>query len=98
MNYRLLIQPEAELDLEEAYNWYEKGSSGLGSEFIRAVDASLALIGRNPFAYRVVYQQVRRKLIRKFPYAIFYFVEEDTIVVVACFHAKRDPQQWQKRT
>ncbi|NER49043.1 MAG: type II toxin-antitoxin system RelE/ParE family toxin [Symploca sp. SIO1B1] len=62
MAYQVLILPEAEQDLEEAYNWYEEKNTGLGSEFIRVVDASLSTIQRNPFASAVVYKQVRRKL------------------------------------
>lgn len=97
MNYQLLIRPEAEVDIQEAFEWYEERNSGLGSEFVRAVDTCLSTIGRNPLGYPVVYQEVRRALIRRFPYGIFYLQEEDTIVVIACFHAKRDPKQWWNR-
>ena len=97
MSYRLLIKPEAELDLEDTYNWYEKQNRGLGSEFIRVVDASLANIQRNPLAYPLIYKQVRRKLVRRFPYAIFYLVNQDAIAIIAVFHAQRAPKQWQKR-
>ena len=98
MSYRLLIRPEAELDLEEAFLWYEERSRGLGSEFIRAVDASLSEIQRHPLAHPQLHGQVRRKLLRKFPYGIFYLLEPDLIVVIGCFHVKRDPKQWQRRT
>lgn len=94
---RILIQPEAEFDLQEAFDWYEESNRGLGSEFIRAVDAGLAEIQRNPFAYLTVYKQIRRKLIRKFPYGIIYLIESETIYVIACFHVKRNPQNWQTR-
>lgn len=67
MSYKILIQPEAEFDLQEAFDWYEQNSKGLGSEFIRAVDASLSKIQRNPYACPVVYREIRQKLIRKFP-------------------------------
>jgi plasmid stabilization system protein ParE len=42
MNYRLIIRPEAELDLEDAFTWYESQDSGLGSEFVRAIDACIS--------------------------------------------------------
>lgn len=71
MNYKISIQSEAEYDLEEAYKWYEENSCGLGSEFIRVVDASLSAIQRNPFAYPVVHKKIRRKLMRRFPFGIF---------------------------
>jgi plasmid stabilization system protein ParE len=56
MSYQLIISPEAELDIQDAFEWYEQRDSGLGSEFVRAVDSCLALIGRNPLAYPVVYR------------------------------------------
>ena len=96
MNYKLLISPEAELDIEEAFEWYEEHNPGLGFEFIRAVDSCLASIGRNLSTYPLVHRDVRRALIRRFNYGIFYLIEEDKIVITACFHVKRDPQQWQR--
>jgi hypothetical protein len=50
------------------------------------VDACLAAIERNPTAYAVVHKQVRRALLRRFPYGIFYLVEGETIIALACFH------------
>lgn len=97
MNYKLIIRPEAEFDIQEAFEWYEERDSGLGSEFVRAADSCLAAIGRNPLAYPLVHREVRRALVRRFPYGIFYLLEEDPIVVIACFHVKRNPQQWQSR-
>ncbi len=59
MNYRLIIRPEAEFDLEDAFAWYESQETGLGSEFVRAIDNCISTIGRNPLAYRLIYQQAR---------------------------------------
>ncbi|MBO1347320.1 MAG: type II toxin-antitoxin system RelE/ParE family toxin [Hormoscilla sp. GUM202] len=112
MTYNILIQPEAELDLIEAYNWYEERSQGLGDEFITAVDICLSLIQRNPLSYPVVAvspgndkstkgetqdEQFHRALVRRFPYEIFYRISDETIVVLACFHGRRNPQWWQNR-
>jgi plasmid stabilization system protein ParE len=97
MSYQLIISPEAEFDIQDAFEWYEQRSLGLGSEFVRAVDSCFSLIGRNPLAYPVVYRQVRRVLIRRFPYALMYVLEEDVITRITCFHVKRDPKQWQNR-
>lgn len=97
MSYSLLLRPEAELDIQDAYQFYEERSQGLGSEFVRSIDACFSKIGRNPMAYPTVHRQIRRALIRKFPYGIFYFLDDEKIVVIACFHAKQDPKRWQKR-
>jgi plasmid stabilization system protein ParE len=97
MSYGLIIRPEAELDIQDAFEWYEAQTSGLGSEFVRAVDTCLSGIGRNPLAYPIIYKQVRRALIRRFPYGILYIFDQDVITVIACFHGKRDPKLWKDR-
>jgi plasmid stabilization system protein ParE len=97
MTYKLIIRPDAELDIQDAFEWYEAQTLGLGSEFVRAIDVCLSSIGRNPLAYSVIYKQVRRVLIRRFPYGIFYVLDKDLIIVVACFHGKRNPKLWKTR-
>jgi len=97
MNYELSVLPEAEADLAEAYHWHEERVPELGVLFRDRVDECLMRIQRNPFAYQVVHGQVRRALLRKYPYGIFYFVEEETIVIIGCFHGRRDPQVWKTR-
>jgi plasmid stabilization system protein ParE len=97
VSQRIIIRPEAELDIQEAFEWYEAQSRGLGSEFVRSVDACLSAIGRNPLAYPLVRKQARRALLRRFPYGILYVFEQNTISVVACFHGKRNPKQWLDR-
>lgn len=91
------LRPEAEADVRDAYRWYEERARGLGDEFLRATDAALASVERRPEAYPVVYERVRRVLLRKFPYGLFYVVESDAVVVLACFHARRDPKRWRDR-
>ncbi len=100
---QLLIRPEAEAEIVQAHNWFKLQAEGLSSEFLRAIDACLATIEREPLAYPIVYKQVRRALVRKFPYGIFFVNEQiddrnERIVVLACFHGRRDPKQWQQRT
>ena len=97
MSYEMIIRPEAAREVQEAFDWYEEKSEGLGLEFLRAADACVAGIQRNPLASPVMYQEVRRSLLRKFPYALFYIVKEERIIVLACFHAKRDPIDWMRR-
>jgi toxin ParE1/3/4 len=97
MTYRIIVRPEAEREIQEAFDWYEERSEGLGAEFLRAADACLSAVQRTPDASQIVHGEVRRALLRKFPYALFYLVREDMIVVLACFHVKRNPGDWQRR-
>ena len=87
--------PHAEL--EEAFVWYEQQVPGLGSQFLLALDATINSLRRNPFQYPVVYKDVRRALMRRFPYQVFYVQNEMQIVIIAVFHGMRNPSIWQSR-
>lgn len=89
VNLEIIIRPEAEAEVREAFYYYEDKNEGLGFEFMRSLDAALHFVRRNPFGYQTIYRNTRRVLIRKFPYALFYVVEEKRIVVIACFHQRR---------
>lgn len=97
MSRRLVVRPEAERELADAFDWYEERVPGLGSEFLRCIDAVLSAVRRNPRQFPQVHRSVRRALTRRFPYAVFFVDDEERIAVLAVFHAKRDPQQWQER-
>jgi len=95
---QILVRPEAEAEVQQAFDWYEEQSEGLGLEFLRAIEACLAGVTRNPFAYTVVkVPNVRRAVVRRFPYALFYLVADEAIVVIAVFNVKRRPIDWLRR-
>ena len=97
MPRELIIRPEAEAELGEAFEWHESRVQGLGSEFLLAIDATLAGILRNPHQHPLVHKTVRRALLRRFPYKIFFVLGEHRIVILAVFHAKRNPKRWTDR-
>ena len=88
---------EADADLKAALAWYEDIRSELGVRFALAVEAAVEAIAQNPMRFPVVYKTRRRAGVRRFPYGIFFEVEEHRIVVIACFHGRRDPKRWQIR-
>lgn len=92
----LIIRPEAEMEMAEAFDWYEARVPGLGSEFLLTVDAIMNAILRNPQQYPVVHKNLRRAITRRFPYQVIFIVEEKQIFVIAVFHAKRNPDSRQK--
>ena len=97
MNYSLLVRPEARADIAESQEWYEERASGLGREFIGAVDEILGSITKNPLAFPVVRSIVRRALTKRFPYGVFFLLAEETVVVLAVLHQSRDPELWARR-
>lgn len=92
MSLPIAFLPEAERDLNEAFEWYESQRRGLGLDLIGAVDETLSRIGQNPMAYGMVHRDLRKATARRFPYSIVFRVEQEQVLVVAVFHAKRDPQ------
>lgn len=97
MTHELLVRPDAESDISEAYQWYESQKIGLGSDFLMCIEATIDAIERNPKLYPKVHKNVRRALIRRFPFGIFYIVEETKIIILSIFHVRRDPKQWKIR-
>ena len=97
MRREVVIRPEAESDIGDAYAWYEKQREGLGFDFLLCVEETIDRIRETPEAYPRVHKQARRALIRRFPYGVFYIVETDKVVVVAVYHGRRDPKGWRAR-
>jgi plasmid stabilization system protein ParE len=97
MSLPLVINPEAEHDLDEAKSWYNGQRAGLGDDFLECVDEALDQIRQWPKLSRKVFGDLRRKLVRRFPYGIFFRIDDDQITVVAVYHCKRDPRGWQER-
>lgn len=83
---------EAETEIAKAFAWYEQRALGLGSEFLRAVEAAVTSAANAPRQYPVWRRGARRVLLRKFPYALFYTIATEGIIVFACFHGRRDPK------
>lgn len=88
---RLRIRPEALADLRAARQWYERRQRGLGHALIVAVDAAFQHIGAQPEVGAEVLPGIRRVLVRRFPYLVFYRRRGDELVVLAVAHAWQSP-------
>jgi plasmid stabilization system protein ParE len=97
MKYKLIVRPEAEDDLKDAFSWYEDKRTGLGYDFLLQVDAGINFIVRNPEIYPIEYKSTRKHLIKRFPFKIIYLVEDEKIIVLAVIHGKRRPDLTRKR-
>ena len=97
MKYEIIVRSIAEKDISEIIHWYEKQIPGLGNRFFTSLDATLSSIQRNPKIYPKIYKDFRRALLPRFPYGVFYTVDNNEVIVFAIFHGKRQPDSWQKR-
>ena len=97
MKYTVHLRPDAEADIEESAMWYENQAQGLGDSFLDEVLNTLEVISENSYIYAVVHRQTRRALIDRFPFAIYYRIEEDSLIIIAVMHGSRHPKRWQNR-
>jgi plasmid stabilization system protein ParE len=97
MRYAIEAAPAVEADVEAAFDWYEGEEPELGFEFLAELRAAYHRIVDYPFGYQDLRSGIRRALTRRFPYAVYFSVEGETIVIVAVLSTARDPAEWQRR-
>ena len=97
MSLSVVIRPAAAAEVEAAYRWYEKEREGLGSEFLETVDKALKVIAETPERFPVIRKDMRRAVLRRFPYSLFYRIVSGHVALIACFHSKRNPKVWRSR-
>ena len=97
MSLPIIFRPIARLEMDEAMAWYQKQKAGLEAEFKDAVNQTLERIAAAPLSFGPVRGEIRRALLRRFPYAIHFVPEPNTIIVLAVFHTKRDPRHLEGR-
>jgi plasmid stabilization system protein ParE len=97
MTRRFVVRARAERDLQSSFEWYELQQQGLGGEFLAAVRERLEAIRSFPESSPVFYRDVRRAIVSRFPYVIFYVVLPTLVSVLAVLHQARDPAIWPRR-
>lgn len=95
--HRLVSDPQADLDVEATFQWYENESPGLGNEFLAELRTVYDQIVDGPLQFQHLRSGIRRALLHRFPYGVFFSLEDDLIVVIGVLHASRDPAEWQRR-
>jgi len=78
MSRRVVLRPAARAEFDEAFDWYEARREGLGSEFAASIEQAVERVLRNPLLHGIVYGEIRCALVRRFPYGVYYLVEERT--------------------
>jgi plasmid stabilization system protein ParE len=96
--FTIKFKPEVYEDIKTAYDWYESQKIGLGEDFILMLEESYENIAKTPKIYQLIHKTVRRKLIKKFPYGIFFTIKDNNVIILAIMHTRRKPIKWHKRT
>lgn len=95
--YNIEFSDEAEIDLDESYEYYYDDSPKVADFFFQRISLSLEAIRSNPLLSPLVYKTIRKFVVKKFPFIIYYQIKETTIRVIAIFHTSRNPQIWNER-
>ena len=97
MKLPLVFHPEIEDDLIESQLYYSDKTPGLAKDFVREVRKAQKAIAANPKMHQIIWKTVRRSLVNRFPFGLFYRIHKDRIEVLAVYHHSRDPAGWQSR-
>ena len=97
MSRRVYLRPEAEEEIGQAAEWYDERGLGLGSAFLDEVSRTIDDLLSAPERYPIVDASIRKAVLRRFPYLILYRVKDEEVVVISCFHTRRDPREWRER-
>jgi plasmid stabilization system protein ParE len=93
----VVLRDEAQAEFDEAFDYYEGQRAGLGVDFAARVSQVFDRISANPLMHAVVFADVRKAVVTRFPYSVFYRAHADRVEVLAVFHSRRDPAIWQGR-
>jgi toxin ParE1/3/4 len=91
------ISDEAEVDLENSYQYYAEESQNLAESFFKQISSGLEVVKKNPGSFPFAYKDVRKFVVKKFPFVIYYQLNESVIRVIAIFHTSRNPEIWNER-
>ena len=97
MNWTITYRRQARKDVAEIYDYYEARRVGLGEDFLLKHDDGIARMMNMPLASRQIWKDVRRVLLDRFPYAVFYRVLGARVIVLTVYHTRRNPAGWQGR-
>lgn len=97
MSLPVILDPEARDELDQAYDDDESQRAGLGERFADPVQVVPDWVGEMPQLHRRVFDDIRRAVLHRFPYCVYYREEARRVRVLPVFHAGRDPKIWQSR-
>lgn len=95
---KLIFRLPAQLDVHDAASWYENQRPGLGIRFLDEIESVLNRIRVSPLQFPEVQSRVRRGLLSRFPYSVYFSAGEETVEVIAALHHHRHPGTWRDRS
>jgi len=98
--YQLKIDPEALSDIHDIAEWYDTQKEGLSDRFKNAVIKQIDYLVENPQLFSIRYQEIRCMIVRKFPYMVHFYINEEltTVNILAVISTDRNPLVWKEKT
>jgi plasmid stabilization system protein ParE len=93
----VVFLPDAEQEMLQAAVYYESQSSGLGRDYLSEVERAVQAVKESPMTWPIVEGELRRRLVRRFPFGILYRIDPEEIVIIAVAHLRRKPGYWRER-
>jgi plasmid stabilization system protein ParE len=96
--YKVKIDPEAFTDIQEITDWYNRQQKGLGQKFQKSVVQNINALQKDPQIFAIRYKEIRCMIIKKFPYMVHFYVNDqnNTVEVMAVLSTDRNPKNWDK--
>jgi plasmid stabilization system protein ParE len=98
MTLRVVFLRAARAEFDAATLWYDARQVGLGMQFVSEINRVIDLASNHPDRFPTRHLEIRCAQVRRFPYSVFFRPEATRVVVLAVFHARRDPAIWQARS
>jgi plasmid stabilization system protein ParE len=97
MSFPVRFLPAAQAEFDQATDWYAARNAALARDFVARVDAVIERIAKTPKIHTVIYGDVRKSIVSRFPFIVLYREEAGELLIVSIFHTSRDPSEWQSR-
>src|SRR5207302_32906 len=94
--YSIIVDPVAANQIREAHRYYSLRSARAASAFLDAVDGAMDFVIDQPFAAAPLKRDLRHMVLKRFPYAVYYRVSGNNVLVIALIHGKRHPREWRR--
>ena len=95
--FSIELSDEAEVDFEKSYEFYFEDSSKVADTFFKRINLGFENIKQNPYSFPIAHKNVRKYVVKKFPFVIYYQILDKVIQVIALFHTSRNPEIWNER-
>ena len=97
MSSRVVVRPQAEAELLAARDWYDAQRTGRGQQFVDEVGEAMRAVATRPLSFPKVHGEVRRTILRRFPYGVFFRTTEAEVIILGIVHGRRHPRLWRSR-